>query len=132
MSLGPPFDSSGIGLQRSVGAVAVIVLGAAIAWVLLLSGRTFGPGVIVRVTMRSTGPLRVGDPVRLAGRRIGEVRGAAISGAADRRAVEFEVFLERGWARNVRVNSEFFVSTPSVLGEASLEIGPPLDGAGPG
>jgi phospholipid/cholesterol/gamma-HCH transport system substrate-binding protein len=132
LSLGPPFDASGLGLQRGVGAVAVLALAGAVAWVLLLSGRSFGPGVIVSVEMRSTGPLRVGDSVRLAGRRIGEVRGARMAGAADRRAVEFEVFIERGWAKNVRANSEFFVSTPSVLGEAYLEIGPPLDGAQPG
>jgi ABC-type transporter Mla subunit MlaD len=132
MSLGPPFDASGLKLQRGVGAAAVLALSGAIAWVLLLSGRSFGPGVTLLVEMRSTGPLRVGDSVRLAGRRVGEVRGAYIAGRADRRAVEFEVFVARGWADKVHVNSELFVATPSVLGEAYLEIGPPRGGAQPG
>ena len=140
MSLGPPFDDSGRGARRAAGAALVVALAAAIVWVLMFSDRALGPGVVVRVAMATTGALRVGDKVRLAGRDVGEVRGAVRvhddrSGAADRAPgshVELTVFVARAWAPELRVNSELFVATPSVLGEAYLEIGPPAHHALPG
>jgi phospholipid/cholesterol/gamma-HCH transport system substrate-binding protein len=129
VSLGPPFDDSGLSARRVAGAALVVGLGAAIVWVVLLSGRAFGPGITVHVTMASTGALHVGDKVRLAGRDVGEVRGAvrvhdgAGAGAASGH-VELTVFIARGWAHELRRNSEIF-ATPSVLGEAYLEVGPP-------
>src|SRR3954470_12570291 len=127
MSLGPPFDDSGLQARRIAGAALVVALAAAVAWVLVFSDRALGPGVTVRVTMTSTGALRVGDKVRLAGRDVGEVRGAVR--AKDH--VELTVFVARTWAGELRKNSELFVATPSVLGEAYLEIGPPPHHAAP-
>ncbi|HWE28418.1 MAG TPA: MlaD family protein, partial [Polyangia bacterium] len=143
MSLGPPFDDSGRDARRIAGAALVVALAAAVAWVLVLSDRALGPGINVRVTMTTTGALRVGDKVRLAGRDVGEVRGAvrvhgggaAAGGAAGGGAagdhVELTVFVTRAWAHELRRNSELFVATPSVLGEAYLEIGPPPHHAAP-
>jgi phospholipid/cholesterol/gamma-HCH transport system substrate-binding protein len=128
VSLGPPFDESGRSLRRMAGAALVVALAGAIVWVLLWSDRALGPGVTVRVAMATTGALRVGDKVRLAGRDIGEVRGAVRT----QDHVELTVFVARAWAADVRENSEIFVATPSVLGEAYLEIGPPAHGAAPG
>ncbi len=132
MSLGPPFDASGLQRQRVVGAFALLALGGAVAWVLVGAGRTVGPGIVVHVQMTTTGPLRAGAAVRLAGRRIGEVRRAGMLGAADQHAVVLDAFIERAWVFAVHKNSEFFIETPSVLGEAYLEIGPPRNGATPG
>ncbi|MDB4964845.1 MAG: hypothetical protein JWN44_534 [Myxococcales bacterium] len=128
MSLGPPFDASGRGLRRVCGAALVAALAFAVVWVLLLSDRAIGPGLTVRVSMTTTGPLRVGDKVRLAGRDVGEVRGAV----RIQDHVELSVFVARAWTHELRRNSELFVATPSVLGEAYLEIGPPAHGAAPG
>jgi ABC-type transporter Mla subunit MlaD len=122
MSLGPPFDQSGLRLQQAVGAGVVVLLGAAVAWVLLMSGRTVGRGVLIHVEMKTPGLLRVGGKVRLAGREIGEVRGMV--GTKNRR-VDLEAFVLRAFAADVRKNSQLFVNTPSVLGEAFLEVGPP-------
>ncbi len=121
MSLGPPFDDSGRPLRYVAGAALVVALLAAIAWVVTLSDRTVGSGVTVRVAMATTGALRVGAKVRLAGRVVGEVRGAVRTGGH----VELTVFVARAYAGELRRNSEVFVATPSVLGEAYLEIGPP-------
>jgi ABC-type transporter Mla subunit MlaD len=52
--------------------------------------------------------------------------------AADGLHADFSVFVSRAQAANVRHNSQLFVSSPSVLGEAYLEIGPPAGGAAPG
>src|SRR5690348_14994278 len=98
------------------GAALVVALAGAIVWVLLWSDRALGPGVTVRVAMATTGALRVGDKVRLAGRDIGEVRGAVRT----QDHVELTVFVARAWAADVRETSEIFVATPSVLGEAYL------------
>ncbi len=132
MSLGPPFDASGVRLQRAVGACVVFLVAAAIAWVLMMSGRTIGRGVTIYLQMSSSGPLHSGAKIRLAGREVGEVRGAATRRAGDKLVVDFELFIARDAVKDVRTNSEFFVATPSVLGEAFLEIGPPPHGAQPG
>ena len=133
MSLGPPFDDSGRGVRYVAGAALVVALTAAVLWVLMLSDRAVGPGVTVRVSMATTGALRAGDKVRLAGRDVGEVRGAVRvhGGAGQSDRVELTVFVERAWAHELRKNSELFVATPSVLGEAYLEIGPPAHHAVP-
>ena len=132
MSLGPPFDDSGRDARRLAGAALVVALAAAVAWVLMFSDRALGPGLTVRVSMATTGALRVGDKVRLAGRDVGEVRGAVRVHAAGGDRVELTVFVARAWAPALRQNSELFVATPSVLGEAYLEIGPPPHQAPPG
>lgn len=135
MSLGPPFDASGLRLQQRVGAVVVLLVGGAVAWVLAFSGRTLGRGLTFTVEMASTGPLRAGDKVRIAGREVGEIRNARARHASVEspfRSVEFDVFIQRAWAAEVRTNSQLFVATPSVLGEAYLEIGPPAHGEEPG
>jgi ABC-type transporter Mla subunit MlaD len=128
MSLGPPFDASGLRQQQAVGAVVVLALVAAVAWVLLLSGRRFGAGVTFDIEMTNPGLLRAGGKVRIAGREVGEIR--TVRSAP--RGVVLEAFVERAWAREVHVNSELFVATPSILGEAYLEVGPPAAGAPPG
>jgi ABC-type transporter Mla subunit MlaD len=128
MSLGPPFDHTGERLQQAVGAFVVIALGAAVAWVLLMSGRTVGRGLSIHVEIKTPGLLRPGGKVRLAGREIGEVR--AMTGTKDRH-VDLDVFILRDDAIHVRKNSQLFVNTPSVLGEAFLEVGPPLSDPGP-
>jgi ABC-type transporter Mla subunit MlaD len=132
MSLGPPFDSSGERLQQAVGAVVVVLLAAAIGWVLIFSGRTLGSGITVHVKMGSTGLLRTGAKVRVAGDEAGEVRAVYPRLSKTESGVTFEVFLLRGLADRVRKNSLPFVSSPSVLGEAYLEFGPPEGGAPPG
>ena len=128
MSLGPPFDDSGRPARHLAGAALVVALIAAVVWVLVLSDRALGPGITVHVTMATTGALRVGDKVRIAGRDAGEVRGAV----PEKDHVELTVFVARAWAHELRRNSELFVATPSVLGEAYLEIGPPPHHAAPG
>lgn len=128
MSLGPPFDDSGRSLRWGAGAALVVALAVAVGWVLLMSGREFGGGITLRVTMATTGALRVGDKVRLAGRDVGEIRGAVRT----KDHVELTVFVARAAASRLRVNSELFVATPSVLGEAYLAIGAPPHGAAPG
>jgi phospholipid/cholesterol/gamma-HCH transport system substrate-binding protein len=133
MSLGPPFDSSGEKLQQAVGAFVVLALAGAVAWVLLMSGRTIGRGLTVHVEMATPGLLTSGAKVRLAGREIGEVRSMTSTTLnGKRRGVDVHAFVLLSDAASVRQNSQVFVETPSILGEAYLEVGPPAGGAAPG
>ena len=135
MSLGPPFDDSGLGRQRLVGAGVVLLLIGAVAWVLFMSGRTLGRGILIHVELPSVGALHTGAKVRIAGREVGEIRSAiAKLASADSpfQEVDLEVFIARDWAADVHANSQFFVASPSVLGESYLEIGPPAHGEAPG
>src|SRR6478672_10343248 len=77
MSLGPPFDASGLRLQQAVGAGVVLVLAAATGWVLFFSDRTLGRRTTFHVEMRTAGARHTGARVMLAGREIGEVRSVA-------------------------------------------------------
>jgi len=97
-----------------------------------MSGRTIGRGATLHVRMTSAGPLRTGAKVRLAGEEIGEVRTAQTRRGPHGVEVDFEIFVARAYLPGVHRNSDFFVSTPSVLGEAFLEVGPPRDHAAPG
>src|SRR6185295_6386475 len=95
---------------------------------LLMSGRTVGRGLSIHVEMKTPGLLRPGGKIRLAGREIGEVRGMV---AMKNHHVDLEAFILSGHAAQVRRNSQLFVNTPSVLGEAYLEVGPPRGEPGP-
>jgi ABC-type transporter Mla subunit MlaD len=132
VSLGPPFDSSGERLQQAVGAFVTLALLGAVAWVLLMSGRTIGRGLTVHVEMATPGLLRSGAKIRLAGREIGEVRAMASTTLdGNRRGVDLSAFVLADYAGFVRKNSLVFVETPSVLGEAYLEVGPTSAAPGP-
>ena len=112
--------------QRLAGALFIALLGASVGFVLLTSGRTLGSGQRFDVELATTGALKPGARVRIAGREAGEVRALRWDKRPDgTRHVIAECFVQSAWAQHLRVNSEFFIATPSVLGEAYLEIGPP-------
>ncbi len=138
MSLGPPFDESGERLQYGVGAAATLALVAAVAISLLASDRTLGDTFPLSVRVKNPGNIHTGAHVVMAGQQIGEVvaiRGTGWSSSGGPRApagepgVEFELRVLRSWQRYVYRNSTIFSSTPNVLTEAYLEIGPPRGAA---
>lgn len=129
MSLGPPFDESGLRRQLQLGSLVIISLALTVLGIILFSGRTLGRGDRIYVRMHLPGALRVWSKVRLAGRDIGEVRDIV----PVRGGVLVEAFVLRDWLPHLHKRSEIFVSSVSILGEAHLEVGPPRDGgdAGP-
>ena len=128
MSLGPPFDDSGLRRQLQLGSAVLVALLATIVGILALSSRTLGRGEHIFVRMRLPGALREGSKLRLAGREIGEVR----SIVPQQKGILIDAFVLRDWLPHLHKNSEVFVSSVSILGEAHLEIGPPTNGAPPG
>ncbi len=144
MSLGPPFDGSPSGERWTLGAGAatLVSLVAAVGFALLASDRTLGESFRLNIMVHTPGPLRTGAEVRMAGRQIGEIvaiRGtgfihpAGPKGAdADPPTVELEARVLRSWQPYLYKNATYFASTPNVLTEAVLEVGPPARGVEPG
>jgi hypothetical protein len=125
--------------QRIAGAALIALVGMGIAWVLLATGMSLGRGVRFEVEMATPGQLQPGANIMLAGRVVGEVRGMRHLPAAGssteigaERHVLADCFVKSEWAPHVHTNSDVFVSTPSILGEAYMEIGAPRKGAEPG
>jgi ABC-type transporter Mla subunit MlaD len=134
VSLGAPFDESGLSLRRKSGALVLLSVGLLVVALGWLPGRSLRPGFAFEVELAHAGPLRAGARVRLAGREVGTVRSLSMLEApgAARPHLVVSVHIARAYADAVRENSEVFVATASILGEATLEIGPPRGGAAPG
>jgi MlaD protein len=113
------------GARRLWGTLFLLALIAAGTGVLLASGRTLGRGIHVEVEVASTGALKADAKVKLAGQVIGQVRGmhreASPTGESH---VILDCFITADAAPHLRANSDLFIATPSVLGEAYLEVGP--------
>jgi phospholipid/cholesterol/gamma-HCH transport system substrate-binding protein len=131
-------------LQRRVGAIALILLVAAVVLFLRFEGEHLRPGIVIHVELERLGAMVEGGPVVLAGREIGQVdrirllprRDAAPYAqdpTAERARIVLDVWIDRRWAAHVRERSELFQNQPSILSSAYLEVGPPRDGgdAGP-
>jgi len=97
VSLGAPFDASGIRLHRVVVAAwCCCSYGrCGVGW-LFLSGRTFGRGHHARLTMRSAGSLHAGaQRSRCAGRYVTLNSRRSL----ERDGVSFDAFVSREWLR---------------------------------
>ena len=127
MSLGPPFDESGLARQLRWGFCSALVLVGGLGYLLSTAGRTVGRGAKVVIQLAHPGPLRAGARLWLAGSVVGEVRDVRWRRTqAGKLGVDLEVFIGRDALARIPSNSVPFVITPSLLGEAGLEIGPPL------
>jgi ABC-type transporter Mla subunit MlaD len=118
--------------RRAAGTLFLALLAGAAAAALLSSGRTLGRGIRFDVQMASPGALHPDGKVKVAGREVGEVRGMRWEGTGGERHVLIDCFVQRDWAESVRENSDVFVTSPNLLGESWLEVGPPRGGAEPG
>lgn len=121
--------------RRLVGTAFLALLAGTVAFSLYASGRTLGRGVHFQVLLASPGALHGDAHLRLAGREVGEVRAIyrrprGPDGAPP--LVVVDCFVAAAAAPQIRRNSEIFVATPSILGEAYLEVGPTRGPAGPG
>ncbi len=111
-----------------MGAACTLFTVGFTAFLLFASGRTLGSGLHFEVQLASTGALKTNAKLRIAGQEVGEIRGLRRIKTPEGVQVLIDCFLARKWDGAVRRNSSAFIATPSVLGEAYLEIGPPLHG----
>jgi hypothetical protein len=117
--------------QTRIGAVVVLAVLAAIAFVVLLADRVeVTRQVRFEVVFAHSGSLHVGAPVVVAGDRIGEVealrpvaRGeSGALGGEPGVAARVRIDAEAAW--KVDAAGEFFVSSRGALSERFLEVGP--------
>lgn len=124
-------------LARRVGAVALCVLGAAIAFFVLVFGKLeWGDKIRVAIYLRATGGLQEGAPLVVAGREVGHIVSIARAphGAAGplggEEGIVATVAIAANDARRIRHGVDVFVASRGVLSSRYLELGPiPADGA---
>ncbi len=126
-------------LTTRVGALAIVVLLAAVGYLLFLRGKLFrGPAVHVGVYFEHVGALKEGSPVIVAGREIGQVETIRLVQAASPESTELlggasgavaRIRIDASLRGMVPYNGAFFVASKGLLAERYLEVGPPAEGA---
>lgn len=119
-------------LAQRVGAIALIVMIAAIAAAVFLLGRGWlGTPVRVRVVFVRSGGLRDHAPIVVAGQPIGRIEALApalheplLDGASGVAAL---VAIDADQAWKVPAASEVFVASRGALGDRYLEVAPPRE-----
>jgi len=118
-------------LTRRVGAIALAVIAAAVAFFVLLWGKLeWGSHVRVAVYFHHTGGLREGAPFVVAGHTIGKVesivpspRGADTPLHGDG-GVKVTVAIDTARAKELKHGADVFVASRGALSDRYLEIGP--------
>jgi len=118
-------------LTRRIGSVVLVVLGAAILFVVFLLDRIeIGSYTRVHVFFHQTGGLREGAPVVIAGRSIGRVESIAPSlrnaptPLGGDEGVDVTVAIESRHIAGLRHGADVFVASKGPLADRYLEIGP--------
>jgi hypothetical protein len=134
-------------LHTRVGAVLLVGIAAAIAFVLAIQGRHLRPGMRVSIVLQRIGTLHEGDGVVLAGREIGTIESIRLAprtsppaghgpddchkdltaGLEESTYAVLELWIDRRYTAMLRTDDDFFLNQPGVLGEPYLEVGAPLD-----
>ena len=119
-----------------IGAVFTTLVIAAVVFVLQVDLRDLGPTVQVQVYLSHPGPLRAEADVQLAGRKIGRVDTIRLVTSNEARSsdhplhpgggVVLHVRVRKNYLSWVRKNSELFVNSKGLIGEAYLEVAPPV------
>ena len=110
-----------------VGAITLVVLGAAITAIIGLDRIELGDRVRFEVEFEHVGALQAGADVQIAGRDVGQVESIRL---AERGAVA-RVSIEERYARWAPANAELFIASKGVIGKRYLAIGPPPEGEAP-
>ena len=115
-------------LELKVGVFLLSSLAVLVAFVLVLGNFRFEPGRVFYVDFSSSGGLREGAKVKVAGVSAGKVKDiefrAPEAGSDDDVRVRVRVELDEDMARAVTVNSQIFITTEGMLGEKYIEITP--------
>lgn len=122
-------------LTRRVGAIVLLLVGAAVAFVVFLYDRIeWRDRVRVGVYFRHTGGLREGAPIVVAGRAIGEIEsiGRSPHGAPNtpldgEEGIVATVAIEARMAKRITRGGDIFVTSKGMIGPRYLEIGPAPD-----
>jgi phospholipid/cholesterol/gamma-HCH transport system substrate-binding protein len=120
-------------IEIKVGVFLLASLGILVAFILVLGNFRFSKGHNLFLDFPSSGGLREGAKVKIAGVKAGSVQGIEFmagqttSEKGEPIYVRAKVELDADMARSVTEGSQFFVTTEGLLGERYVEIvpGPP-------
>ncbi len=130
-------------LATRVGAVVLLLIGGAIVFFVVVSGRLeLGARTRLHVLFKHTGELREGAPVIVAGRAVGSVESIALAPRAiaspggesieDADGVDVTLVFHTSSAREIARGGDVFISSRgSLLSARHLEIGPSPTPDGP-
>jgi len=117
-------------LNIRVGLALLLALAVGVGAVFGLSGRSLAEVHEYHVDFGRIGGLKTGAKVLLSGREVGQVKDIRF---ASKGLLRVDLWIRREFRRYVYENSEFYVGMGgSILGEPSLDIGPPRGGVAPG
>jgi phospholipid/cholesterol/gamma-HCH transport system substrate-binding protein len=117
-------------LNIRVGLALLAAIAIAVGAVFGLSGRSLAAVHEYHVDFSRIGGLKTGAKVLLSGREVGQVKDIRF---AQKGLLRVDLWIRTAYRRYVHENSEFYVGMGgSILGEPSLDIGPPRGGAAPG
>lgn len=126
---------------RRVGAVVLGLIAAAALAVLTVDCDALRPAIDVTVYYGHAGALGEGAEVHIAGRVVGQVDAVRLVPAADASSPDHPLHPGGGVAVRLRMQaryagwagpeSAFIISSRGILGEATIEVGPPDDGTIP-
>jgi phospholipid/cholesterol/gamma-HCH transport system substrate-binding protein len=117
-------------IEVKVGALILVSLGILGAFILVMGGLSFEKTYRVYVDFDNPGGLAAGAAVRIAGVKVGSVKGLEFRGGkVDPKTgrhvlVRAEVDLEQRVRDSVHEDADFYVTTIGVLGEQFLAIDP--------
>lgn len=117
-------------LNIRVGLALLAAIAVAVGAVFGLSGRSLAAVHEYHVDFSRIGALKTGAKVLLSGREVGQVKDIRFG---QKGLLRVDIWVRRAFRRYIHDNSEFYVGMGgSILGEASLDIGPPRGGLAPG
>jgi hypothetical protein len=118
-----------------IGAAVTLLLIVSVIFVLQVDFRDLGPTVRVQVFMAHPGPLLAEADVQLAGRKVGRVDSIRLVSSNEAKSATHPLHPGGGVVLSVRIrkkylpwvhkNSELFVNSKGLIGEAYLEVAPP-------
>jgi phospholipid/cholesterol/gamma-HCH transport system substrate-binding protein len=110
-------------LNIRVGLALLAAVAVGVGAIFALSGRSLAAVHEYHVDFTRIGGLKTGAKVLLSGREVGQVKDIRF---AQRGLLRVDIWVRRAYRQYVHENSEFYVGMGgSILGEPSLDIGPP-------
>ena len=117
-------------LNIRVGLALLAAVAVGVGAIFGLSGRSLAAVHEYHVDFSRIGGLKTGAKVLLSGREVGQVKDIRF---AQRGLLRVDIWVRGAYRQYVHENSEFYVGMGgSILGEPSLDIGPPRGGVEPG
>jgi phospholipid/cholesterol/gamma-HCH transport system substrate-binding protein len=117
-------------IEVKVGLLILTAIGLLVVFILVMGGINFQPSYQVLVGFDNPGGLQPGAPIKIAGVKVGKVKGIEFYGGKPDESgkpgalVRVVCQLEKQYQEHVHEDATFYITTMGVLGEQFLAIDP--------